>query len=153
MFRLLRLLRIFRIIHLYLRISYIFSRTSNSLIYIIVLSVLTVSGGAFGIYLAESNIKDTKVTNIGDAFWWALVTVTTVGYGDVYPVTVEGKIIAGILMIAGIAIIGLLISTLGASFVESRLKPKIDSEVESKKKLKDHETTRIQNEIVLRKPF
>ena len=65
------------------------------------------------------------------------MTVTTVGYGDIYPVTVEGKIIASILMIAGMGILGLLISTLGASFIGSRLKPKLNFEEESKKTIKE----------------
>ena len=61
------------------------------------------------------------------------MTVTTVGYGDIYPVTIEGKILASILMIVGIGILGVLIATLGASFIESRLKPKLNVEEESKK--------------------
>jgi voltage-gated potassium channel len=48
------------------------------------------------------------------------VTVTTVGYGDVFPVTPGGKVIAGMLMVVGIAILGILISTLGAGLIESR---------------------------------
>ncbi len=51
-----------------------------------------------------------------------MVTVTTVGYGDVYPVTFEGRVIATIIMIIGIAILGILISTLGAQFIESKIK-------------------------------
>ena len=62
---------------------------------------------------------------------------TTVGFGDIYPVTTEGKIIASILMIFGIAILGILISTLGASFIESRLKPKLNIEEESKKAINE----------------
>ena len=98
---------------------------------------MAVSGGAIGLFLVEGNAPDSKVTNLGDAFWWAIVTVTTVGYGDVYPVTTEGKIIASILMIIGIGILGILISTLGASFIESRLKPKINLEEESKKAINE----------------
>ena len=97
------------------------------------MSLLAVSGGAIGLFLVEGNAPESKVTNLGDAFGWAIVTVTTVGYGDIYPVTAEGKIIASILMIFGIAILGILISTLGASFIESRLKPKLNIEEESKK--------------------
>jgi voltage-gated potassium channel len=65
------------------------------------------------------------------------VTVTTVEYGDIYPVTPEGKIIASVLMVFGIAILGILISTLGASFIESRLNPKITIEEESKKAINE----------------
>jgi voltage-gated potassium channel len=61
------------------------------------------------------------------------VTVTTVGYGDIYPVTIEGKIIASILMIVGIGILGVLISTLGVSFIETRFRPK-SSNVKEKSK-------------------
>lgn len=122
-FRMLRLVRLFRIIHLYSRILTLSSQTTNRFLYIIAVSGLAVSGGAIGLFLVESNAPDSKVTKLGDAFWWAIVTVTTVGYGDIYPVTVEGKIIASILMIVGIAILGVLISTIGTSFIESRLKP------------------------------
>jgi len=73
------------------------------------------------IYLIEHGVEGTKITNLGDAFWWAIVTVTTMGYGDVYPITAEGKVIAALLMIVGIAILGILISTLGAGLIESRL--------------------------------
>ena len=59
------------------------------------------------------------MTSISDAVWWALVTVTTVGYVDLYPVTTQGKIIVSFLMIIGIMVLGLFISTLGSSFVET----------------------------------
>lgn len=136
-FRLLRLVRLFRIIHLYSRILSFSAQTNNRLLYIVAVSVMAVSGGAIGLFLVEGNAPDSKVTNLGDAFWWAIVTVTTVGYGDIYPVTTEGKIIASILMIVGIGILGILISTLGASFIESRLKPKLTIEEESKKAINE----------------
>jgi len=136
-FRLLRLIRLFRIIHLYSRILSFSAQTNNRLLYIVAISGMAVSGGAIGLFLVEGTVPDSKITNIGDAFWWAIVTVTTVGYGDIYPVTTEGKIIASVLMIFGIAILGILISTLGASFIESRLKPKITIEEESKKTINE----------------
>jgi voltage-gated potassium channel len=63
-----------------------------------------------------------KLTNIRDAFWWLIATVTPVGYDDVYPVTSGGKIVASLLMIVGIAVLGVLISTLGAALIETRFK-------------------------------
>jgi voltage-gated potassium channel len=88
------------------------------MIYTIVFSIMAVSFGAVGIYIIEHSVEGTKITNLGDAFWWAIVTVTTVGYGDVYPITAEGKVIAALLMIVGIAILGILISTLGAGLID-----------------------------------
>jgi voltage-gated potassium channel len=65
-----------------------------------------------------------------------MVNVTTVGYGDIYPVTTGGKIIATFLMISGIAILGVLISTLGASLIESRMK-KTKTENRAKRAIKE----------------
>lgn len=55
--------------------------------------------------------------NLGDAFWWSIVTFTTVGYGDIYPHSIFGKIIASILMIMGIGFIGSLTSTFSTYFI------------------------------------
>jgi len=53
---------------------------------------MAISSGALRSYLVEGTSPGIEVTNLGDAFWWAIVTVTTIGYGDIYPVTVEGKL-------------------------------------------------------------
>jgi voltage-gated potassium channel len=135
--RSLRLIRLFRLVALAFRITYILGRTGNRIIYTVVFSIIAVRIGALAIYLVEHNVEETKFTNIGDAFWWAIVTITTVGYGDIYPVTVEGKVIAGFLMIVGIPILGVLISTLGARLIESRLKPKSKPGEDIKNKIKD----------------
>jgi voltage-gated potassium channel len=68
-----------------------------------------------------------------------MVTITIVGYGDIYPITVEGKIVAGILIIVGIAIpmLGVLISTLGAGLVESRLRSEPKPGEDTKNKIKE----------------
>jgi voltage-gated potassium channel len=133
----LRLIRLFRLIALASRITSILGRTGNRIIYTVVFSIIAVSIGAVAIYIVEHNVEGTKFTNIGDAFWWAVVTITTVGYGDIYPITVEGKIVAGFLMVVGIAILGVLISTLGAGLIESRLKPKLKPGEDTKIKIKE----------------
>jgi len=70
---------------------------------------------------AERGAPDTKVTGYGDALWWAAVTVTTVGYGDIYPVTVEGRAVALCLMVFGIGLISFAIGT-ATSWVVDQLK-------------------------------
>ena len=92
------------------------------LIYLLVISVLVIGSSGIGIYLIESPHEDAEITNLLDAFWWVTATVTTVGYGDVVPVTDLGRLMGIVLMFVGISIIGTFISALGAMFIGSRLK-------------------------------
>jgi voltage-gated potassium channel len=62
----------------------------------------------------SANIKDAE-----DAIWWSISTMTTVGYGDRYPVTAEGRLVAGLLMVAGVGLFGTLSGFLAAWFVAS----------------------------------
>lgn len=81
-----------------------------------------VGGSGIGIYLIESPHENAQITNLLDAFWWASATVTTVGYGDVVPVTEAGRVMGIGLMFIGISIISVFISALGARLIGSRLK-------------------------------
>jgi voltage-gated potassium channel len=65
----------------------------------------------------ESTAPDANITTGGDALWWAVVTITTVGYGDRYPVTLGGRITAVFVMFAGVGIIGALASILSSLLV------------------------------------
>jgi voltage-gated potassium channel len=118
----LRLVQIFRLMHVLSRTLIMMDEIKNRILYVVLLSLITVTMGAFTMYVVEHNAPDSKITSLGDAFWWAAVTVTTVGYGDVYPVTVEGRVIATVIMVIGIAILSILISTVGAQFIESKMK-------------------------------
>jgi voltage-gated potassium channel len=67
---------------------------------------------------AERDASGSKIKNFGDALWWACETITTVGYGDMYPVTLEGRVIAVVLMVASLGIIGTVAATLSSWLVE-----------------------------------
>jgi voltage-gated potassium channel len=65
----------------------------------------------------ESRSADANITTGGDALWWALVTITTVGYGDFFPVTTAGRTTGAFVMFAGVGIIGALASILASVLV------------------------------------
>jgi voltage-gated potassium channel len=64
-----------------------------------------------------SLVDSGDIPNVGTGMWWAIVTVTTVGYGDVYPKTVAGRVVGSLLMLVGIGFISLLTATIASSFV------------------------------------
>lgn len=68
--------------------------------------------------LQFENHADSNILTGGDALWWAFATVTTVGYGDFYPVTGEGRVVAVVLMSAGLALYGTLSGLLAAWFIQ-----------------------------------
>lgn len=67
---------------------------------------------------AERGAKGATITTFGDATWWAFTTVTTVGYGDRYPITGQGRFIAGGLMLAGIALLGIVTASLASWLID-----------------------------------
>lgn len=73
--------------------------------------------GAAAIYDAEAGLSTAKITTPEEAVWWAFVTVTTVGYGDYYPVTTIGRLIAVALMLTGIAVVGTVTASVAAYIV------------------------------------
>jgi voltage-gated potassium channel len=81
-------------------------------------TALLVISGALAITNAERGKPGANIESLGDGFWWAITTVTTVGYGDSYPVTTTGRIIAAVLMLGGIAILGVTTATIASWLVE-----------------------------------
>lgn len=127
-FRLARLLRFTRFIRL-LRMASILvlfrrllSRAdgfikTNGLIYVLYITFVTMILGSIGIYYFELG---KTVDSFGDALWWSFVTSTTVGYGDISPITAPGRIIAAILMLTGIGFIGMLTGTIATFFINMK---------------------------------
>jgi voltage-gated potassium channel len=67
---------------------------------------------------AERHQENATITTFGDALWWTLTTISTVGYGDRYPVSWEGRMVAGLLMVGGIALLGVITGTIASWLVE-----------------------------------
>ncbi len=83
-----------------------------------VLITMVVVVGAAGLGLAAEEGSGGSIDSFGDALWWAVTTVTTVGYGDMFPVTPAGRGIGAFLMVAGIALFGVLTANVAAFFIE-----------------------------------
>ncbi len=73
---------------------------------------------AMMLYFIEGSSKPEQFGSITRALWWAIVTLTTVGYGDVYPETILGRIAAGIVALAGIGIVAMPTGILASAFAE-----------------------------------
>ena len=127
-FRILRMVRAFRSMREFL--AYIFRNRANGTLSVVLLSsVLLMIFGAVAILYVE-RVPEANIKTPSDALWWAFVTITTVGYGDKFPVTTLGRFIAAVLMIAGVGLFGTFTGYVANFFLEEdQEKEKDDMEV------------------------
>jgi voltage-gated potassium channel len=123
--RLLRLLRMFTFTRAGLILTSGLGRARALLthkgLHFVLLSVLGIVGVGAAMELAfEQHAPGSNIHDFGDALWWAVVTVTTVGYGDKYPVSAGGRGVAVVLMLTGIGLVGVLSATVASYFVGQR---------------------------------
>ncbi|MEE4023287.1 potassium channel family protein [Gordonia sp. PKS22-38] len=81
-------------------------------------AMLLIYVASLAIYETEGQLPDATITSFGDAVWWSMTTVTTVGYGDYSPITLTGRVIAGFLMLGGISVIGVVTATIASWIVQ-----------------------------------
>lgn len=123
--RIFRILRILKVIRQVTKLSDITeglfrNPTAGAFAVTSVLAVSTIFMSAFLVLEAECNVAGAKIMNAGDALWWAVTTVTTVGYGDVYPITTAGRYVGVITMFVGIAVAGSLTATMASILIRKR---------------------------------
>ena len=123
-----RLFRIFRVLKLfsflnegYLLLESIRKSLTKILVYFMFVVVLVCILGTI-MYIVESNVPGTKFTSIPTSIYWAIVTLTTVGYGDITPVTAFGKFLSGIVMILGYTIIAVPTGIVSATMIDTTQK-------------------------------
>ncbi|MEJ1179569.1 MULTISPECIES: potassium channel family protein [unclassified Pseudarthrobacter] len=113
--RLLRLVTLLKVLH----------RTAGRslrgpvLTYVLSAAVLVTYVGAVAILDAERGAEGSNINNFGDALWWAAVSITTVGYGDHFPVTLVGRLVAVGLLLGGIALLGVITAAVASWLVEA----------------------------------
>jgi len=136
--RMLRLLRVFRVLKLG-RYSNAFdtfvdvlkSKKEEIVIGVIIATIILILSSS-ALFFVEYEAQPVKFASIPDAMWWAVITLTTVGYGDVYPMTGPGKIIGAIVAISGIGLIAFPAGLFASGFAESiqkRRKRKTDKPI------------------------
>jgi len=91
-------------------------RTELSIIGFLFFLIILIA--SFLMYFVEGEKQPDKFPNILESFWWAISTLTTVGYGDIYPVTGMGKVISGLIAVLGIGLVALPTGLIGAGFME-----------------------------------
>jgi voltage-gated potassium channel len=112
--RLLRLLSVLRVLNRQATVSFL-GRIAT---YVGGSAVLLILVASLAELDAERQNPQANITTVPDALWWAISTITTVGYGDRYPTTQEGRLVAVGLMLAGIALLGVVTATVAAWFVQ-----------------------------------
>jgi voltage-gated potassium channel len=116
--RLLRLFKLGRYSTGFQSLAEALRRERQALLACFLLLVSVVLVAASFAYMAERNVQPDKFGSIPEAMWWAVETITTVGYGDAIPQTALGRIIGGLTMIGGILMIALPVAIIGSSFAE-----------------------------------
>lgn len=129
-----RLFRILRVVKLLIALrsfralldQFLHKRRQAGMASALVLTIVVITFASIGMLLVE-HAPDSNIKTAEDALWWALVSITTIGYGDRYPVTDAGRIIATVLMICGIGLFGTLSGVAASFFLGTDETPKPSS--------------------------
>ena len=117
--RLLRVLRILKLTHYFKGFNIfitVISKELRSITAAVLVMLFLIIIAASLMYTLENHAQPDKFGSIPQAFWWAVVTMTTVGYGDVTPITVGGKVVATVIMLLGVGLVALPAGMLAARF-------------------------------------
>jgi hypothetical protein len=98
--------------------SYLGNRSGSVLLSLLFLMILVLEFGGLAILTVESRSPDANINNASDVLWYIYVTVTTIGYGDQYPVTNAGRIIGAVIMTVGVGLFGALTAYLAKFFIK-----------------------------------
>jgi len=133
LFRLLRILKVLRFNRAILRFRVAFSSIRNELIIFGAATIFLLYVASVGIYYFENPAQPEHFKSIFHSLWWAVVTLTTVGYGDVYPITVGGRIFTFFVLVVGLGVVaiptGLIASALSATIATESECRDIDGEL------------------------
>jgi len=125
--RMLRILRVFRVFRMFKMTRYVeslntldevFKAKKSELIVTLLMILILLVFASTAMYAVENQAQPDKFTSIPETLWWGVITLTTIGYGDVYPITSLGKIIGGLIAFLGIGLFALPTGILASGFAE-----------------------------------
>lgn len=129
----LRIFRLARVVRLFRRVgarqigrAIVHDRANSALMLLLLAGVLVMQFGSLAVLYAEATSPRANITTASDALWYTLVTISTVGYGDQYPVTVAGRAVGTLIIVVGVGIFGTFTGYL-ANFFLSRRRPAPDA--------------------------
>ena len=129
MFRLLRVLKLGRYVDALKIVGKVIRQSASQLLISVVLCLFVMLFSAIVMYAVENPVQPEKFPNVIASLWWAICTLTTVGYGDVYPVTAAGRLLASLISLIGIGIIAIPTGIIAAGFtsvINERHEPEKD---------------------------
>jgi voltage-gated potassium channel len=94
---------------------------NRSTAYLLMGATTIILVGTFVMYAIESNVPNTKIKTLGDSLWWVVETITTVGYGDIVPISSVGRTVALVFMFGGILTITTIMSVVSTGFYKKRV--------------------------------
>jgi voltage-gated potassium channel len=92
----------------------------GNLVKFLLAAIVLITDGAVMVYFFERNALHSNIHTLGNSMWWSFVTVTTVGYGDFFPVTTQGRVVACFIMAIGILTLAVVTAHVASSFVDPR---------------------------------
>lgn len=130
--RALRFLRLFRILKLIRynkaikHFTKAISLAKEEILLFLIVTLILIYFSAVGIYYFEHEVQPENFASIFDSLWWAIITLTTVGYGDVYPITVGGKVFTFFILMIGLGIVAIPTGIISSALTKSVDKKEVD---------------------------
>jgi len=122
MFRIVRLFRLFKLnryTSAFKTISEVFARRKSQIVAAFIIISLLMVVASLIMYELENSAQPEVFSNAFSGLWWAVATFTTVGYGDIFPITIGGKIVAGLMAFLGIGLVAVPTGIISAGFIEA----------------------------------